>query len=121
MEHDHRCDQQDADLRQVIDRTQKLVTEKHQHDLDIQAVKISLDTLCRRVPESMPSDLVTLRLQMAEAMKDIEALQRTVANSFASKDDFLLLRTQWYYLIGLICTGFVAGLVSFIVKGGINR
>ena len=53
--------------------------------------------------------------QATEALKDIESLQRTVANAFASKDDFILLRTQWYYLIGLICTGFVAGLVMALL------
>src|SRR5574343_239059 len=110
MEHDLRCDQHEADLKQVIERVQQLVNEKHQHDLDIQAVKHALQTLCHRVPESVSTDLAMLKAQTTDALKDIEHLQDTVANSFASKDDFLLLRNQWYYLIGLICTGFVAGL-----------
>lgn len=120
MDHDHRCDQQEADLKQVVDRTQQLVNEKHAHDLAIQQIQSDLHLLCLRVPVSVAVDLSTLRLQMDDAIGDIESIREALKSSFAPREDFVMLRTQWYYLIGLICTGFVAGLVAFVVNGGLK-
>ena len=98
-----RCEDHTRDLDAVVGRVQKLVDEHHSGNVSLVTLQGRLDMLTMRVPVDLHQQLATL-----------------TAKHDTLHSDFKLMRSQWYYFIGLICTGFIVGLVTFVVNGGLK-
>lgn len=98
-----RCEEHTRDLDIIVSRVQKLVDEYHAENVTLEGVKGRIEMLTMRVPVDLPQQLAIL-----------------TAKHDTLHSDFKLMRSQWYYFIGLICTGFIVGLVTFVVNGGLK-
>lgn len=98
-----RCEDHDRDLDTVVGRMQKMVDEYHATNVTLTGMQGRLDMIAGRVPVDLQQQLIALTIKH-------DTLHR----------DFTALRNQWYYLIGLICTGFVTGLIAFTINGGMK-
>lgn len=96
-----RCLEHGRDLDRVFKRTQELVEEYHTVNLGMTALQGTVDRLCDRVPTDLPAQLATIQTQVS-----------------AARDDFTLLRSQWYKTIGLVVGAVLLAAVALVLRGG---
>lgn len=92
-----RCEQHGKDLDMIVAQMQKLTDAKNDTTADIKAIRIELHHISEDVRE--------LRAKLSE---------------FCKREDFVLLRTQWYYFVGLLATGVVGGMLALLFKGRVG-
>jgi chromosome segregation ATPase len=90
-----RCEQHGKDLDMIVAQMQKLTDAKNEQTTELRA----------------------MRVELGHAREEIGEI-KTKLDSFCAREDFVLLRTQWYYFVGLLATGVVGGVLALVFKGG---
>lgn len=144
MEHDDKCAEQDAiikelkarthainnelqigqgaftrvqnDLAAVIESTSAHVDSLHEHDVVLARIETELKALIVRIPLTLGSDLTTLSLTLKSAMTEIESLKVLVRADFVSQKEFDPIKKVVYGLVSLILTGVFVALIALVVR-----
>ena len=92
-----RCEQHDKDLDMIVAQMQKLTDAKNDTATQIHG----------------------LRIELGAARTEVREIKDKL-DTFCAREDFVLLRTQWYYFIGLIATGVVGAVLALVFRGGVK-
>lgn len=94
------CEMQDQTIDEVVTRVQKLVDEYHGVNVKLASIDGQLGNLRDRVPADLQPQLTTHRITLN-----------------ALHDDFRMLRSQFYALIGAIMLSAIGAFVSWLMAG----
>jgi hypothetical protein len=113
-----RCLDHEKTLDSIVGRVQKLVDEFHQQNVVITGIQGNLSVLCDRVPVTLHTQLSKMETELKVMQRDVEEIKALV-RTLTSREDFVLLRTQWYSFIALVATSVVAAILALVfgVKG----
>jgi len=90
-----RCEQHGKDLDMIVAQMQRLTDAKHETATELKA----------------------LRIELHHAREDIGEIKVKLL-TFCAQADFVLLRTQWYYFVGLLASGVVGAILALVFAAG---
>lgn len=118
VDHDARCDNQDAELRAIKMKADALAEELHQDELRVQRLMADLENLMRRVPESLGADIAILSAKVSTAIRDLDDLKALLRQEFVTRAELDPIRRIVYGITGLILTGVIGGLLGLVILRG---
>ena len=93
-------------------------TRCEQHSKDLDMLMAQMQKLTDAKNETV-TELKALRIELHYAREDITEVKAKLT-TFCAQADFVLLRTQWYYFVGLLASGVVGAVLALVYKGGVK-
>jgi hypothetical protein len=115
VDHDTRCDNQDAAVREVARKADDLAKELHRDELRVERLIGDVENLIGRVPEHLGADLATLSGQVTTVSRDVEELKRMLRADFVTRAELDPIKRLVYGVVGLILTGVIGGLLGLVI------
>jgi uncharacterized protein YoxC len=116
------------DVDQLVDRTQKLVDQYHELNVDVTKVKSDVDgrlatfsqeimRLADRIPEKMNEKMIQVTLTLDQLVRDVKQIGEDLKADYVSRTEFEVLKVE-HDQIKKLMWGFIA-MVLTAVAGGI--
>lgn len=115
VEHDARCDNQDATLRAVTQKADDLANELHRDELAAAKLFADVEHLMERIPDDLGASIATLSGQVATAVRDLDEVKRMLRSDFVTRQELDPVRKLAYGVVGLILTGVIGGLLGLVI------
>lgn len=115
VEHDARCDNQDAVLRALGVKVEDVTKAVHQDELRIERLFADMENLIGRVPEHLGADVATLTAQVNTVIRDLDELKKLIRSDFVTRAELDPIRRLVYGVVGLILAGVIGGLLGLVL------
>ena len=107
MDHDARCEAHDATILVLRERSHELanqlILQTSEHQLASSEIRGDLKLLCERVPVDLKEEFTRVRTRLD-----------------AVHTDFVLLRTQVYWVVATMVAAGIVAFMSFVLRGGMK-
>ena len=115
VDHDSRCDNQDAAVRDVARKADDLAKELHRDELRVERLIADVENLMNRVPEHLGADIATLSGQVHTAIRDLGDLKNMLRSDFVTRAELDPIKRLVYGVVGLILTAVIGGLLGLVI------
>lgn len=115
VEHDARCDVQDAAIKSVQGKVDDMAKDLHRDELRIERVLADVENLIERIPEHLAANIATLSGQVATAIRDLDDLKRMIRSDFVTRAELDPIKRLVYGVVGLILTAVIGGLLGLVI------
>lgn len=115
VDHDARCDNQDAALRAVQQKAEDLARDLHRDELTAAKMIADVEHLMERIPENLGANIATLSGQVLTAIRDLDELKRMLRADFVTRAELDPIKRLVYGVVGLILTGVIGGLLGLVI------
>lgn len=115
VEHDSRCDVQDATLKATAARVDELGRDLHGHEIRVERLTAEMEGLIARIPMNLGGDIATLSGQVAAALRGLDEVKLMLRSDFVTRAELDPVKRLVYGVAGLILTAVVLGVIALVV------
>lgn len=115
VDHDARCDNQDAALRAVQQKAEDLARDLHRDELSAAKMIADVEHLMDRIPENLGASMAALAGKVDTAVRDLDELKRMLRADFVTRAELDPIKRLVYGVVGLILTGVIGGLLGLVI------
>ena len=115
VDHDARCDNQDAALRAVQAKVEDVTKDLHRDEIAAAKLLADVENLMERIPKNLGGEIATLSGKISTVIRDVDDLKKMIRSDFVTRAELDPIKRLVYGVVGLILTGVIGGLLGLVI------